>query len=336
MAQVKLSRATAGPEGAYVEELRARIEQQLAELQLPEEPIELYDAVRYALEGGGKRLRPVLLLLAAEAAGGRADDAIPAALAVEIFHTFTLVHDDIMDNAAERRGRPAVHIVWNESTAILSGDFLMGLSYELLARSRTHDLAGLVHRFHRMVAAVCEGQALDDAFACREDVSVQEYLDMISRKTGALLECTMELGAIIASADSATTRLLARTGRELGRAFQIQDDLLDLTADDPGWGKTIGGDLVEAKKTFLLLHALERAGDEDRAWFERIVREGGLATDLVPEARSRMSTLGVLQDAAAAVDMHSAAAVDALTELPDSDAREALVWLTQQMASRGR
>jgi geranylgeranyl diphosphate synthase, type II len=249
--------------------------------------------------------------------------------------TFTLIHDDIMDNAGERRGRPTVHVVWDANTAILAGDFLMGLSYDLLARTRTPDLAALVHTFHRMVAAVCEGQALDAAFERRAAVTVDDYLDMISRKTGALLVCVMELGARVAGADQQILALLTTAGRELGLAFQIQDDLLDLTAQDDGWGKSIGGDLVAGKKTFLLLQSLDRAEGQERAWFERIVSDGGLPAAAVPEARSRMEALGVLEDAARAVETHTRAAIEALSDLPAGEAQRALIWLTSRLAARG-
>lgn len=316
--------------------LRHMVEDGLTRLALPSEPAELYDPVRYALGGGGKRLRPVLLLLAAEAGGGDASDALPAALAAEVFHTFTLVHDDIMDHAAERRGRPSVHTVWNESTAILAGDLLMGLSYDLLARTPTRELASLIRVFHRMVMAVCEGQALDEAFETRDDVTVADYVDMIGRKTAALLVCVMELGARVGGADAETTLRLTAAGNALGHAFQIQDDLLDLTADDAGWGKVIGGDLIEGKKSYLLLRALEVAPHEDRRFFQRILANGGLEAALVPDARRRMERLGVLADAAEAVLSHTRLAERALTQLPPSQARHTLIWLTRRLASRGR
>lgn len=323
-------------EAAHVERLRALIEDELARISLPDGTPELYEAVRYALGGGGKRLRPILLLLAAEAAGGNVEDALPAALAAEVFHTFTLVHDDIMDDAAERRGRPSVHVVWNESTAILAGDFLMGLSYELLARTPVERLAPLFHSFHRMVAAVCEGQALDEAFETRENVTAEEYLDMVSRKTGALLACVFELGGRIAGADDETVARLAQAGEALGVAFQIQDDLLDLTAEDASWGKQIGGDLVQGKRTFILLRSLECASGDDRAFFGEIAVNGGLDASLVPDARERMRALGVLTEASEEVERHSNAAVDILEGLPPSDARRSLVWLVRRLANRAR
>lgn len=321
---------------AHVARLTALVEGGLAALELPAEPAVLYEPVRYVLDGGGKRLRPVLLLLSAEAFGVPTERALPAALAAEVFHNFTLVHDDIMDHADERRGRPSVHVVWDESTAILTGDFLMGLAYDLLARTETDRLAEAVRAFHRMVARLCEGQALDEGFEARAEVSVPEYLDMIDRKTGALLECVLALGGILGHAAGPQRAALAEAGRAWGRAFQIQDDLLDLTADDDGWGKAIGGDLVEGKKTYLLLRALERADGDARAWFHRAIADGGLPPEDVAEARRRMAALGVLDEARRlALDLYDAGE-RALAALPPGDARDALGWVAGRMARRVR
>ena len=323
---------------AYVRSLTGRVEAELQTLLLPDEPAELYEPVRYVLAGGGKRIRPALVLLAAEAFGG--EEALvrvmPAALAVEVFHNFTLVHDDIMDHADERRGRPAVHVRWDEPTAILSGDLMMGLSYDLLAQVETGRTAEVIRIFHRMVTRLCEGQALDMAFEQRTDVSVVAYIDMIERKTAALLEAALDIGALIGGADEDARANLRRVGRDLGRAFQIQDDLLDLTADDAKWGKTIGGDLLEGKKTFLLLRALECAEGEERAWFARIVEENGVAPEAVQEAHSRMEVLGVLEDARGVVERHYRAGLAGLDALPPGPAASALRGVVEGLMQRGR
>ena len=174
----------------YVEHARARVEAGLRALALPPEPRELYDPVRYVLEADGKRIRPTLLLLSAEVYGGAdaAEAALPAALAVEVFHDFTLVHDDIMDHAAERRGRPTVHRRWDEATAILAGDLLFGLAYDLLSRAPAADSRAVHAHFHAAVVRLCEGQAMDKAMESASDVTVAAYIDMIERKTAALLE----------------------------------------------------------------------------------------------------------------------------------------------------
>ena len=322
----------------HVRLLTDTVDHALATLHLPDEPASLYEPVRYVLDGGGKRLRPALLLLAAETFGTSAERALPAALAVEVFHNFTLVHDDIMDHAEERRGRATVHLVWGESTAILAGDLLMGMAYDLLARTSTDRLPELVRVFHRMVVRLCEGQALDEQFEREDDVTVERYLDMIDRKTGALLEATLVLGGLVGEADEDARLRLAEAGRAFGRAFQIQDDLLDLVADDDGWGKTIGGDLMEGKKTFLLLRALERApaGSDDRAWFRRIVTDGGLDADEIDEARRRMDGLGVLDEARDEVLRHYDIGEEAVRALPEGKGRDGLLWIAGRMARRVR
>ena len=320
----------------HVSRLRAGVDEALPGLVEEREPAELYEPVRYVLAGQGKRFRPVLLLLAAEALGAEAEKALPAALAVEVFHNFTLVHDDIMDHAAERRGRPTVQVRWDESTAILCGDLLMALSYDLLARLEkgTPQLGAILHAYYGMVARLCEGQTLDKVFEARADVAVADYLRMIDRKTGALLQTSLELGGRVAGAAPHHLDALRQTGRHIGRAFQIQDDLLDLTADDARWGKTIGGDLIEGKKTFLLLRMLERAEGEERAWFRRIVQDGGLPEEGVPEARERMERLGVLGEAREAVARHSAAALACLEGLPQGPAVGTMRWLIGRMRAR--
>jgi geranylgeranyl diphosphate synthase type II len=323
----------------HVRRLTEQVDRALADLDLPAEPASLYEPIRYVLDGGGKRLRPALLLLAAEVFDVPTEDALPAALAVEVFHNFTLVHDDIMDHAAERRGRPTVHLVWDESTAILAGDLLMGMAYDLLAQTPTDRLAEMMRVFHRMVQRLCEGQALDEQFEDEDDVTVERYLDMIDRKTGALLEAVLVLGGLVGGADDEARAHLAKAGHAFGRAFQIQDDLLDLTADDDGWGKTIGGDLMEGKKTFLLLRALERAeaeGSVDHAWFRRIVTESGLDEGEIGEARRRMDALGVLGEARREVLRYYDVGERALRHLPEGPGRDGLLWIAGRMAQRVR
>ncbi len=318
-----------------VRALRDDVDSRLRALVPAREPGRLYDPVRYVLRSGGKRLRPILLLTSSRIFGASDEEALPAALAVEVFHNFTLVHDDIMDHADERRGRPTVHVKWDESTAILCGDYLMGLSYDLLAcsggRATTRDL---IRRFQQMVARLCEGQTLDQQFEARVDVSVDEYLHMVDGKTGALLQASLELGAMIGGADDAAVAAMADVGRNLGRAFQIKDDLLDLTADDERWGKIIGGDLMEGKKTYLLLSALERNSGPDRDWFLQIAKKGGLPPEEVPEARERMRRSGVLEKARSEVLRYSRLAVEATGRLRESPAVDVLTWLLTRMRER--
>ena len=315
--------------------LTERVNAALSDLNIPQSPRELYEPVRYALDAPGKRIRPVMLLLAAEAVrSGASEAALPAAVGVEVFHTFSLVHDDIMDRSDERRGQPTVHVRWDEATAILVGDYLMAAAYERIATTETSDLASLLRVFHRGVTRVCEGQALDTAFEGRDDVTVSAYLDMIEGKTAALLEAALEMGGVIAGADDEVRAALRRAGRSLGRAFQIQDDLLDLTATNASWGKPVGGDLVVGKKTYLLLTALEQSQGDEREFFADIVSRPGLEPGSVDEARDRMERLGVLEAARAAIEAEYRNGLDALALLPEGPSRDALIHLAEQLIGR--
>jgi len=317
-----------------LEALADEVGRELAGLDLPAEPAGLYDPVRFVLAGGGKRVRPALVLLAAEAFGGleaRAR-AMPAALGVEVFHNFTLVHDDIMDRAATRRGRPTVHQRWDEPTAILTGDLMMGLAARLVA-SADADPVALVEAHYRTVARLCEGQTLDMAFESRNDVTVEEYLGMIDRKTGALLEHALELGALVGGARPGAIDTLRQAGLALGRAFQIQDDLLDLTADPDALGKPVGGDLVQGKRTILVLEARRRAEPRDADWLAAVL-DGGVAPGRVPAIRDRLHSLGVLEAAAASVDAYTEAGRAGLSVLPAGPPADALRTLALGLASR--
>ncbi|PQJ33506.1 polyprenyl synthetase [Salinibacter sp. 10B] len=318
----------------HVATLRSQVEKALGSVVANREPAVLYDPVEYVLEGGGKRVRPTLLLLVAEAYGRSPASALPAALAVEVFHNFTLVHDDIMDEAQERRGRPTVHEKWDVGTAILTGDLLMGLSYELLGDVPEVPDDALYEVYHPMVEKLCSGQALDASFEGQAEVSVDAYLDMIDGKTAALLSACFELGAVVGGSAPEHQTQLRTAGRLVGRAFQIQDDLLDLTADGEEWGKAVGGDLVTGKKTYLTLRALERAEGSEYDWFARLIHDGGLPPGDVEEARARMDRLGVFEEARAEVTRYSAQARNHLTVLPSGQARETLGWLIDEMEAR--
>jgi len=319
---------------AHIEKLRGLINDALPHVVVGKNPARLYSPAKYVLSGEGKRLRPVVLLLAAEIYGADIEKVCPAALAIEVFHNFTLVHDDIMDHAEARRGRPTIHVKWDTDTAILCGDYLMAVAYDLLAELNTDCLGEVIHVFHGMVARICEGQTLDREFETQASVSVSEYLHMVDCKTGALLDAALELGGLLGGASKPDRQNLCEVGCHVGRAFQIQDDLLDLVAPDARWGKVIGGDLMEGKKTFLLLSTLEIAQGEVYDWFARIVELGGLPANELAEARHRMELLGVPELARQAVSHHTAKAVEHLSLLPGSPARDSLQWLIEQMQAR--
>ena len=317
-----------------VESLRIAFEEALSRLDLEGDPATLYEPARYILSSGGKRLRPVLLLLTAKSFGVSLENAMPCALAVEVFHNFTLVHDDIMDHAATRRGRETVHKRWDEATAILSGDYLLALSYELLSQTAPQFVAPVLRAYHKMVKMLCEGQAMDKAFETRRDVTLEEYFKMIERKTGALIQAAFEIGGIIGDASEQEMEYLLALGKHVGRAFQIQDDLLDLTADSHKWGKKVGGDLIEGKKAYLLLKALSVASGKEKVFFQTIIDNNGLPEDQIPLARKYMDDLGVLDDARMAVIKHSKEALDFNDKLPSSEANNAIRSLILKMQQR--
>lgn len=315
-----------------LEELRLAVESGLSELVRDRGPGELYDSVRYVLSGGGKRLRPLLLLLSADVFGADLREARPLALAVELAHNFSLVHDDIMDHADTRRGHKTVHVLWDNDTAILCGDVLLALAFESVSQTRSDKSAQLMQVFSEAIRGLCEGQALDMAIETKQDLKISDYLRMIDGKTGALLSGSLEMGGIFGGADSHARLALRAAGKSIGRAFQIQDDLLDVVADSQHWGKVQGGDLIEGKRTYLLLKACERATGEDLDFFERIRPGSGLDKQEIPKARKRMEELGVFDAARARVRAYTCAALAQIDLLPGDTSR--LNALIDRMAAR--
>lgn len=251
-----------------VEELQKLISEELekrsAEM-LKQNPTELYDPINYSLEMGGKRLRPVLLLLAYNMFSEKVTKALPAALAIEVFHNFTLLHDDIMDKAEVRRNRPTVHIKYSENAAILSGDAMAFQSYKYLLECTSSNLVQVADLFTKTAIEVCEGQQFDMDFETRLDVQEEEYLEMIRLKTAVLLACSLKAGALLAGASEMIATQLYEFGVNLGLSFQLQDDLLDTFGDQATFGKKIGGDILANKKTFLLINALRKSDDNKDA-----------------------------------------------------------------------
>ena len=243
-----------------IQALRERIDQRLKTLY-PEGPASLTAPVEYVSLGKGKRLRPLLTLITARACGGTVEDALPAAIAVEALHNFTLVHDDIMDHDELRHGQPSVHARWGDSSAILTGDVLFVLALKELRKSPAQ-VDSLTEAFAQGALAVCEGQALDLEFESRADVTLEDYMEMIDLKTGQMLGLAARLGAISGGGTAESIAGAGHFGLMLGRAFQIQDDLLELISDAGTMGKSLGSDLVSGKKTYLYLVAFQQAPDE--------------------------------------------------------------------------
>ena len=228
------------------------------------DPVNLYEPIVYIMKLGGKRLRPVLTMMATELLGGKPKESLAAALAIEVFHNFSLVHDDIMDDAPLRRGKATVHERWDVNTGILSGDAMLIQAYDLLGEYKGDQFRKLVHLFNDTALKVCEGQQYDIDFETREDVSVDDYMTMIAYKTAVLIAAALKMGAVIANAPESHQDAIFNYGMYLGTAFQLQDDYLDAFGDLSQFGKQIGGDIIENKKTFLFLKARELASPEDQ------------------------------------------------------------------------
>lgn len=240
----------------------AALEEEISRLDLGQKPSELYDPIHYLLSLGGKRIRPVLCLLTYSLFKSDWEKQVPAALSVEIFHNFTLMHDDIMDKAPLRRGKQTVHEKWNDNIAILSGDVMLVNAYQYLNKVKGLSLEAFQHvlgRLSRIAAEVCEGQQFDMNFESRGDVTVEEYIEMIRLKTSVLIGFSMEMGGLLASAPAEVSDSLYRIGETIGLGFQLKDDLLDVYGDPEKFGKQPGGDILANKKTYLLIKAFEKA-----------------------------------------------------------------------------
>jgi len=321
------------PEQRY-ERHKSSVERYLRTFITEHKPQTLYHPAKYVLAAGGKRIRPVITLLACEAVGGEANNALHAGAGIEILHNFTLVHDDIMDHAETPRGRLTVHKKWDENVALLSGDALLAFAYRALLRTKSTRIQEISKIFTEAIVTICEGQALDKEFETRHRVHVNEYLMMIEKKTGKLVSIAAQLGALIGNAAVSDMEALRRYGEYVGRAFQIQDDLLDIIADEKELGKTIGGDLVEGKKTFLLLEALRRAKGEQKKMLQRIFTNCGVSRKQVPAFRRIYEETGAIDSAKKRIENDITEAKNQLSTLPASAARETLRWMTDKLLNR--
>ena len=258
-------------------EYKSAVADYINQINFTKEPKELYEPIGYIANLGGKRLRPLLTLFAAEVFGAKFNDAIHAAVAIELFHNFSLIHDDIMDEAPLRRGNKTVHEKWNVNTGILSGDAMLILAYQYFENYEPAIFKDLAKLFSKTALEVCEGQQLDINFETRNNVSIPEYIKMIEYKTAVLVGAALEMGAIVAKTTQNNKVAIYNFGRDLGIAFQLQDDYLDAFGETATFGKQIGGDILENKKTYLYLRSLENASPADKAellnWFSS--KEGG-------------------------------------------------------------
>jgi len=256
------------------------IQASIAQLKLDDEPKELYHPIKYSLDAGGKRIRPILVLAGCKVFSDDINPAIAPALAVEIFHNFTLLHDDIMDKADLRRNMPTVHKKWSENVAILSGDAMMIKAYEQIIKAPLKNLIPITELFNKTAIEVCEGQQLDMNFEARETVSENEYIEMIRLKTSVLLAASLKIGALSGFASESDADKLYLFGLNLGLAFQLQDDYLDVYGDPQKFGKKIGGDIIANKKTYLLIKAIELAGKEDKTIIDKLLTDQNIDSEL--------------------------------------------------------
>ncbi|KRT13295.1 isoprenyl synthetase [Pedobacter ginsenosidimutans] len=318
------------------EELQQILDTAIQNLKFPDHPKQLYDPITYIINLGGKRVRPLLVLMATELFGEDANESIHAAMAIEVFHNFTLVHDDIMDNAPLRRGKATVHEKWSTNIAILSGDVMMVEANKNLAKVNPAFLAPVLNTFNATAQGVCEGQQLDMEFEGRDDVSIEEYINMIRLKTAVLLGGALKLGAIIAGASEKDADLIYQFGENIGIAFQLQDDILDVYADPEKFGKQVGGDIIANKKTFLLLKAFELADGETRASLDTWTAYKEFnAQEKVDTVRQVYDTLDIQYIAKASMNNYLNKALAVFAQINVSDEKKAnLLTLTDQLMAR--
>lgn len=299
------------------------------------EPYGLYEPIEYTLMAGGKRVRPQLAMIASQLFGGKDEDVLPAALALEIFHNFTLLHDDVMDHAEVRRGRPTVHVKWNENTAILSGDQMLIEAYKMLSQVPTDKLPKVLDLFNKMATEICEGQQYDVDFESQEHVAIDSYLLMIRLKTSVLLATALQMGAYIAGADEQAQDALYQFGIHIGLAFQIQDDILDVWGDPATFGKAIGGDIACNKKTYVTLTALQLADENSgralRNWLSQTLQEN---TEKIAAVTAIYNRLGVRAECEKRVVELTQQAQAYLSTLPQNAATDQLRQLADKLNTR--
>lgn len=301
---------------------------EIGKLDWSREPQGLYEPIGYTLAAGGKRVRPQLALLATKLFGGNEEDVLPAALALEVFHNFTLLHDDVMDKAQVRRGRPTVHVKWNANTAILSGDQMMIEAYKLLSQVPEDKLATTLRLFNQMATEICEGQQYDVDFESRTDVTISEYMEMIRLKTSVLLATALKIGAYIAGATDEQQEQIYNYGIHLGLAFQIQDDMLDCYGDQATFGKAIGGDIAENKKTYLWLTAAQKGAIDELA-----MREESM-TQRFERILAIYDRLGVKAAAQEAIRLQTNQAINCLDALPQNQYTDQLRAMAHKLEER--
>lgn len=315
---------------------RKIIDKKLSQALKNRQPETLYNPASYILQSSGKRLRPLLVLLSAKSVGGKFSDYYNAAIAVEMLHNFTLVHDDIMDNADLRRGKLTLHKKYNLNTAILTGDILAAVAYEFLLKDCHVNAKQALDSFTKGLVEVCEGQSLDTKFESRKNVLLSEYIDMIEKKTAALIRMCCELGAYLANGSASDNKALSNYGKYLGIAFQIQDDLLDIIADKFEFGKRIGGDLIEGKKTFLFIEAFGKAKGEDKELLLKVINNKGIRSNQINKYKMLYEKLGVIDDAKTEIKKYTNKALKSIDNLSNKSEIEIFHWLADTLIKRNK
>jgi len=309
-----------------ITDLQALIKNTFESASFSGQPAELYDPITYTLNLGGKRIRPLLVLMGCEMFKGDIQKAEPALKAIELFHNFTLLHDDIMDQAPLRRGKETVYKKWNTNVAILSGDAMFALACEYLAQCEPDVLPLALTTFTQTARMVCEGQQYDMNFERLKVVSINDYLEMIRLKTAVLIGCSLKLGAILAKAPAADTDKIWSFGENIGMAFQLQDDMLDTFGDEKKFGKEIGGDIVSGKKTFLLLKAHELGSEKQRAYLDQLYSESKTnPKDKIEEVKKVFHELKIKEITLAEIDKYFNKALNSLEAIKVDKVRKGVL-----------
>lgn len=304
------------------EEILQIVNQEIENINWQREPVGLYDPIKYILSLGGKRIRPAISLMATNMFTDNLAMTIKPAIGLEIFHNFTLLHDDMMDRADMRRGKPTVHIKWSDNTAILSGDVMQIEAYKWIAKTPNDKLKDVLDLFSTTAAEICEGQQYDMEFESRNDVTAEEYLKMIRLKTAVLIAAGCKIGAIIANADEKDTEQLYQFGNNLGMAFQLKDDLLDVYGDEKKFGKKIGGDILCNKKTYLLIHTLNNAKGEDKKELDYWLAQEDKKEEKVIEVTKLYNKIGSKEACELKVEEYYHKAIENLSAISVDEAKK--------------
>ncbi len=296
----------------------------------------LLEPLKYIMAGKGKRIRPMLVIFSNLAVGGKTEDALNCAIALEMLHNFTLAHDDIMDKSPLRRGKETINKKWDESTAILLGDLMIGFAYALLpTRDKSSNHERILTRFNNALIEVCQGQALDMQFEQFKSITLDEYFKMIELKTSMLIEAATCIGGLSGFGTKAEINALIRYGKALGLAFQIQDDLLDATAEIEKFGKCVGQDLLDGKKTFLILTADKIAqNEEDRLLIDNFFNNKGTSEDDIPKMLEMYERLGVYDEAESEINSYTEKAKDSIKNLSENNGKYLLYWIADLLNKR--